>query len=442
MRRKRIRVVSFAAALVLALAAFGLREHIQKDRYNRLLMLTDQQSMTELAAYLQEISDSLSKTLYCSTTPLLSNLAAKLWSEASCAKMSISHLGDGTTNLPGTYKFLSQVGDYTLYLSEKAAKGEKIDENEYDLLRQLCGYAKQYAQQAAYMTDLIGSNSFSFRDADLAMLDKSFESVSFSSAMTDAEKNVSDYPTLIYDGPFADNLSEKTSFMLQIAPQIDEQTARETARALLNTDLGNIETVGEDGGNLPSYVFSYGDMTVAVTKYGGKLRYLLSGAYAGESTVPIKKAIENGRAFLESIGYPDMRDNYYAEADGIATINFVYTADGVTCYPDLIKVGVALDTGAVVSFDATGYLMNHRERSFAVNEIDIDACRRAVSPYLTVGTHQPALIPTDGGDEVLTVEFLCRSEDGTDVLVYIDPETMLEENILLLTYSDNGILTR
>ena len=51
-----------------------------------------------------------------------------------------------------------------------------------------------------------------------------------------------------------------------------------------------------------------------------------------------------------------------------------------------------------------------------------------------------ALIPTPGLDEVLCWEFVCKGEDGEDVLVYISGETGMEERIYELIESDNGVL--
>ncbi|MBR1810445.1 MAG: germination protein YpeB [Clostridia bacterium] len=435
-------MASFLIAAFLSLSIWGVREHTQKEKYNRLIMLTNQQSVTELATYMSELEDSLAKSLYCKTSPMLSNIAAKLWRESSCAKLSLSHLGDSDMHLPGTYKFLSQVGDYTLYLSEKAAKGETITEDEYQMLKTLKGYAEKYAQQASYMTDLIDSNSFSFGKSDIAYLDKNMETVQFSDAMVDSEKNVSDFPTLIYDGPFADSVETKKSLMLEHAQTISDEDGRKRAATLLHTDLGNIETIGEEHGNAASYLYTDGSKTVAVTKKGGYLRYMLGNEYAEEETMGIPEAITKGREFLESIGYLGMEDNYYAEADGIATVNYVYTQNGVTCYPDLIKVSVALDSGDITAFDATHYLMYHHARELTAVGNDLAKLTASVNPHLSIRDYKSAVIPTDGADEIFTVEFFCRSEDGTDVLVYVNPATGFEENILLLTYSDNGILTK
>ena len=57
-----------------------------------------------------------------------------------------------------------------------------------------------------------------------------------------------------------------------------------------------------------------------------------------------------------------MEESYYFTDDGICTINFAYEDNDVIMYPDLIKVSVCLETGNVLSFDASGYISNHIER--------------------------------------------------------------------------------
>ena len=107
-----------------------------------------------------------------------------------------------------------------------------------------------------------------------------------------------------------------------------------------------------------------------------------------------------------------MKDSYYEVANGICTMNFAYEQDGVTCYPDLVKVGVALDTGSVVFFDARGYLMNHQEREFSAPMLTDTTAREILSPSLTVQSQNMAVIPTSGMNEAYCYEFLCEGREG------------------------------
>ena len=87
------------------------------------------------------------------------------------------------------------------------------------------------------------------------------------------------------------------------------------------------------------------------------------------------------------------------------------------------------------------YLMNHRERQLKAPSVTAKTARESVSTRLKI-QQEPnlALIPTPGLDEVLCWEFVCKGEDGEDVLVYISGETGMEERIYELIESDNGVL--
>jgi germination protein YpeB len=122
-------------------------------------------------------------------------------------------------------------------------------------------------------------------------------------------------------------------------------------------------------------------------------------------------------------------------------VNFAYTADSVICYPDLIKVYVALDNGKIVGFEAQGYVMNHIKRDIPAVEISETDARSKVSPHLTVLSHQLAIIPTTGKNEVFCHEFKCENGDGSHYIVYVNAVTGAEEKILILLEDENGTLT-
>ena len=131
---------------------------------------------------------------------------------------------------------------------------------------------------------------------------------------------------------------------------------------------------------------------------------------------------------------------YYVINNNICTINYAYVQDGAVCYSDLVKVGVALDSGEIESFSATGYLMNHHTRSVDYSPISSEEARASVSPRLTVEAESLCYVPSSGLTETLCYEFTCSAENGDRVLVYINAQTALEEQILILLQSDNGTL--
>ena len=122
-------------------------------------------------------------------------------------------------------------------------------------------------------------------------------------------------------------------------------------------------------------------------------------------------------------------------------MNFAYYIDKITCYTDLMKVTVSLENGDILGWDATGYIVNHRKRSFPERVMSVRECQKRLSPYLQCRTSGMALIPTDGGGEEYCYEYKCRSEEGRDILVYINAQTGKEEQILILLENEDGTLT-
>ena len=71
-------------------------------------------------------------------------------------------------------------------------------------------------------------------------------------------------------------------------------------------------------------------------------------------------------------------------------------------------------------------------------------CRnnKQINKKLKIRKTELTLIPTDAGGEVRCYEFLCETEDGQEILIYINAVTGEEERILILLKSDGGTLAK
>ena len=127
---------------------------------------------------------------------------------------------------------------------------------------------------------------------------------------------------------------------------------------------------------IPSYTFvkntDSNQISISITKDGGYiLSYLNSRNIDGER-LDINSATDKAAEFLQKNGFYSMQSSYYEKSGGIATINFAYVQDNVTCYSDLVKVRVALDTGEIVGLETNGYIMNHAERNLSAPALSVD----------------------------------------------------------------------
>ena len=328
-RRSYVRVVSFAAALAAVLVTASICGNVRASKYKRQITLSQQRALTELDGRLREIGTSLKKGVYSSTPPMLSGMASELSRETLAAKSSLSVLPLENTNLENTYKFLSQVGDFTETLNRKVASGESISDEERENLRSLITFCDALSGEVSNIrADMFdGSFSFSQKSGELALTGEKTEYLA--GDMEDAQQSLSDYPTLIYDGPFSDHIMSAQPKMTSGAKEISKENALDAAAAFLGCDKKEISFLSEESGNVPAYCFSHNNKTVAVTKNGGYVIYMLDSSFAGEAKLKTADALKKASEFLSSHGYADMKESYYSTSDGVCTVNYAYKKDGV-----------------------------------------------------------------------------------------------------------------
>ncbi len=220
--------------------------------------------------------------------------------------------------------------------------------------------------------------------------------------------------------------------------------ARQLAADWLGLDAADLTGETDMNGKLPCYVFSAlledGSSTIYVTKQGGQVLAWGNGRAVGAETMDAQQGVEAARRYLETHGIAGMEESYFIDQGNCLTVNFAAVQDGVTCYPDLIKVEVALDTGSVVGFEANGYLMNHTRRTDTSPAVTAEDAAQAVSGELEVLSHHLAIVPTDGEGEVLCWEFKCENEDGLHYIVYVNAATGEEHRIFRLVEDAAGTL--
>lgn len=441
-RRGKIRVRLYASVLILVLFSAFVINAQKASELSRQLNADAERSLSTLEACMSSINTNLTKGLYANTTPMLSSMAISLTRDAASAKNSLSALPLSDTQLDNMLKFLSQVGAFVSTLDRKLSLGESITSEERNQLKQLIDVSQKLLSELDTITQGVEDGSVSFKQAGSTLQKSADQSMQIGSAFGDAEQTLTDYPTLIYDGPFSDHILNQSPKTLEGKSDISKEKALEIASDFIGIDKSTLRFDSETNGVIETYNFFVDSINISVCKKGGAVLYLLGSSNAGESVITPEQAVENAKSFLSAKGYENMKESYYSTQDGICTVNFAYENEGVICYPDLIKLSVSLETGNIISFDARGYIMNHTDRPPVQSKISADEAKMSVSDYLTVMSSRLAIIPTDYKTEKTAYEFHCKTPDEQEVLVYIDVLTAKEDDILLLLYSDGGILTK
>ncbi len=440
--RQKARIVLYVSTLVLVLGVFSLVQTAKANRFERDAMLTKQMALIALDENLNNISTNLEKTIYVSTPTMMSRLSAELWREASGAKTSLSMLPTGDNAINNTYKFLSQIGEFVMSLERKSANGEILTTNDRQQLKELYSFCNTLNEQVNQMCHDMQNGNFTFDEVSSTLMNENDDIKTASQGFSDTEQAMTDLPTLIYDGPFSDHLTQSDPKFLKNEKEIKQDDALNIAKQICPEEKNNLKFSHNEDGNIPCYVFKGENCTVAITKQGGKPCYMLSSEFSGEMKIEYEEAVKNAREFLTEIGYNNMRESYYFTEDGICTINFASTNGDTILYPDLIKVSVCLEKGKILSFDATGYISNHTQRNEFITAVSVNEAISKLNDQLTVIDTQICVIPTEWGTEQLCYEIHCKTDNNQEILVYIDCISGEENNILILLYSDGGVLTK
>lgn len=424
MKKKRIVTLAIVLAIILSLGGATVYGYSQADLYRRDLQYGYSRSLNDLRDCVDNIQVTLNKAVYANTATEQNGLAAKLMRESSLAKSAVASLPLTENSVDNVSKFITQVGDFSMSLSKKVSEGEAISSDEYKSMKNLESYAKKL-------------------EKDLAAVSPDFSEVNFNDSLKNTEQDFTNFPSLIYDGPFSDRVGQMKPKLTQGKKAVAQAAAQNIAAGFVSLNRSELSHTQDTGGTMPTFNFTAknGAIRISVTKAGGYVADMANTRSVGGKKLDYKAASEKARAFLNSRGIQNMKETYYAVNDGICLINYAFVQDGTVCYPDLIKVGVALDNGDIVRFQATGYLMNHTSRTLQASLSGADA-QKKVSKSLSVHLRRLALIPTPGLNEVLCWEFQCTGNDGDRVLVYINAKTGYEENILILESSDVGVLPR
>ena len=442
-KRCFVRIISFLTAAIIAVGVSAVLNMNSSEQYRRSFEQNMTRNVEDLSAEIDNIKNTLYKGMYAGTPEMMTQLSSKLWSDASTAKSSLAQLPISELHLENTYKFLSQVGNFSKSLAKRYSDGEALSKDDRKSLKTLSEYADRLAENMWNVEKRINSGELSFEKAvtEVQGAENNEEPSYITEGFTDFEEGYDNYPTLIYDGPFSDHILEKEPEMLKGTTEVTLSDALKKAEKACGTTGLTHSDSNDEQGKMPSYIFTKDSTTIAVTKYGGYLSYMLGDRKVSTRSLTALESVGKAKEYLTMLGINHITDTYYEISGNVCTVNFAGTENDIIMYTDLIKVSVAMDNGDILSFDGRGYIANHKKRNLSEPKITAEQARKKISTELTVTDTSIAVVPSAGTNELFCYEFHCTSPDGRQMLIYINADTGREGQILLLEISENGTLT-
>ncbi len=443
-------IIIYSLAAVLVMGGFLLRVSRERDALKLAGAVSYDHAFAELNQAVGSLDTSIRKTLCAASPSMISAVCAQGYAQSAAAGQAISSLPYGNIELEHTAAFLTRAGDYLLYLSRAGAKGHSLTQEERQALTALAESSGQVSRALSELTARLLDGQISVSELEQAESQirdagEELERAGFVQGFRDMESELPELPSLIYDGPFSDHIRRDDPALLRGLEAVGQEEAAEKGAKFLGVKPESLTFSALREGDIPVYVFTHQDgaevETVEVTRAGGKVIFYGTVREGAEGSVSPQAAATTAGRFLEAHGFSSMTPTYHEAEAGELVVSFAYEQDGILCYPDLVKVMVALDTGKVCGMEAAGYVMCHRERELSPSTRDWEQAKKGLSPFLTPVSHRPALIPTQGQNEVLCEEYLCQTPEGTHALVYLNADTGEEEKILLLLESESGTLS-
>ena len=432
--RKGLRRLIWAAlglGLVVALVKLGesrealeARQATERTRIENLYHRIDDD--------LNDVDVSLSKLSAAASPRQTVLLLGDVWRATGSAGAAMALLPLSHADSCDMSQFVTRCGDYAHALMGRVLQGLALtDEDKRQLqdMRTACAQIRQVAGDAIQSGDYVAADAV---DGGCYQ-------------QTQSEAAISEYPTLIYDGPFSES-AENQAPQSDPGQRITAQQAQTAAQKLFPG--GQIQAWAYVPGALPVYELTVnttdrGLVSLSLTERGGQMLSFMASPTGDRNDPPSDQESERLKAtalsFLQELGVEDPAAAYAQYYQGLAVLNFAPRQDGVILYSDLVKVYLDRDTGEVMGLDARNYRLNHRTRALPRPQISERQAAEYVSDSLHIEHTDLALIPLTQQTEVLCYEFKA-TRDGTFYIVYVNALTGEEEQIFQVINSEEGDL--
>ena len=444
--RKMLTLVVTLVAIILVLGVIIFKKQLE---YRGLAENSYNNAFYQLVEYVNQTEVLLAKSTITNSSKHGAETLTNIWRDSTLAESYLARLPIGTQELEQSQKFLNQLSDYSYTLANKTIGGEDLTQENLDNLTKLHEYCSSLKDTLNQLEVDLYSGNIKWGELEKAGGEALIQEASnlSQSSFGSIVEDLHEYAGLIYDGAFSNHMTNPERVGLT-GDDIDETKAMEIAKEFIGNDrIRDISSNGESqNGNIECYSFTAKVsneeiFTIAISVKGGHVVFMNSNRNIINESVSPEDAVKKGEEFLESKEFKNMKPTYYMNNGGVLTVNYAYEQDGVTMYPDLVKVKIALDNGEILGIESTGYLNCHREkRELQETKISLEDARSKVNKNLNVSSSGLAVIPTEWGTEVLCYEFKGNTKDN-DFIVYINAETGEEEDILMIINTPEGTLT-
>lgn len=320
-RLKDRHMLSLVVTLITIIAVLGLYTYKRERQFRQTTENNYNMAFFELVSYVENVETYLAKSLISSTPEHGAETLTHVWREANLAQSYLARLPMGSQELANTSKFLNQVSDYSFSLSRKNINNQDLTDDDFSNLKELHAYSVELENTLNQLSADINDGRIKWGELTnkgSSVLLTQVSNISKDS-FSNLEENFHEYSGLIYDGAFSEHMTSVEKKGLT-GEEISEEEAKKIATDFIGNDkIGEINSNGvSEDTDIPSYDFSIKTkndkneiITVSVSKKGGHIIFMNYNRNVEAESISQERADEIGKDFLNSKGFPNMKETYY-----------------------------------------------------------------------------------------------------------------------------------
>ena len=423
-RKTAILVVSYLSAAIFMLGLFSALQLGAVAASGRSARYGEEYAFEELCAAMEEMDMALQKCALATTPGLQAALCSDVYALTGAAVTALGEL-PGSHELEKLAAFLGRSGDFARCLGRCAASGAAWSAEEREMLERLAAYS---ADAAADLASLRAAVADGLADAE-----------GVREALWTLEEELPAVPEPVCEGRYSP--AQQEAAMLTGKETCSEREACLIAASFLDENARSAICEGRMEKEESCWTVSLGDYSLLVTERGGQVLQAVCRRGVETPRLTMEEGFAAAEDFLKKHGYRNMEPTAWRHTGDTLTVSYCPLQNDVRCYADEITLTMAMDDGSLLSFDASGYIQNHRQRSMEQPQAAVEDARSLLAGGLQVEEEFLSLLPMPGGGEKLCFTFRCADGEGRRWLVFSSAATGAQERIVRVLEDENGLET-
>ena len=408
-KKAKILLISYLSVLILTLALYAWAGQWGLGWYRRTAEGSATLAYEETVRSVQTLASVLDQGPYATDGDMCDRICCDAYASAAAAESALSVLPFSTWELEQLSAFLNTAGDYARSL---CGQGRAFTEQQQRELRRLSDAADEFSSTLLELRQGLQDRELRMDSREKRLRNVGDETRPLLSGELKDYEATFEPVTLRYDGRYGTQSGEKTGGLLTEAEMLS------AAAAFSGVPAEELVQLCDYPGAEGRRCYQAGDAWLCVGR-GGVESYSRNRVVP-EENLSMEEAQAAAEQLLQDLGYEDLRLLDSVQSACVAEFTFVRELDGALCPEDPLRLSIALDDGALYSFDASSYDPRPLSLRWTVEE---ETARAALPAGLEAPEGQRMVLRSPGGQPVPCYVFSGRDRDGRAVEISVSAET-------------------